>query len=88
MHASEVELTVRGQPYRLDRLVQRSDTGDWWVLDFKSASSPQQQPALMAQMHTYRDAVQQIYPGQTVRAAFLTAAGEQIEVPRASAPGG
>jgi ATP-dependent helicase/nuclease subunit A len=78
---NEVELMYQGEPYRLDRLVQRKDTGHWWVLDFKSAESPQQQPALVDQMHTYRAAVQQVYPGDTVRAAFLTASGELIELP-------
>ncbi len=79
---NEVELMYQGEPYRLDRLVRRKDTGDWWVLDFKSSGSPQQKPELMAQMQTYRSAVQQIYPGDTVRAAFLTAAGELIELPQ------
>ena len=76
---NEVELMYQGEPYRLDRLVRRKDTGHWWVLDFKSTSSPQQQPALVDQMQTYRSAVQQIYPGDTVRAAFLTAKGELVE---------
>ena len=79
---NEVELMYQGEPYRLDRLVRRKDTGHWWVLDFKSAGSPQQQPALIDQMQTYRSAVQQIYPGDTVRAAFLTAKGELIELPQ------
>ena len=52
------------------------------MLDFKSTGSPQQKPELMAQMQTYRSAVQQIYPGDTVRAAFLTAAGDLIELPQ------
>jgi hypothetical protein len=34
---AEVELSDQGQLLRLDRLVRRRDTGDWWVLDFKSA---------------------------------------------------
>jgi ATP-dependent helicase/nuclease subunit A len=79
--ANEVELMYQGEPYRLDRLVRRKDTGHWWVLDFKSTGSPQHQPALVDQMLTYRSAVQQVYPGDTVRAAFLTASGEMIELP-------
>ncbi len=78
---NEVELIYRGETYRLDRLVRRKDTGHWWVLDFKSTGAPQQQPALVDQMQTYRSAVQQVYPGDTVHAAFLTASGELIEVP-------
>ncbi|MBC7702568.1 MAG: PD-(D/E)XK nuclease family protein, partial [Rhodoferax sp.] len=80
---NEVELMHQGEPYRLDRLVRRKDTGHWWVLDFKSTSSPLQQAALVNQMQTYRCAVQQVYPGDTVRAAFLTATGELIEWPQA-----
>ncbi|MFM2275990.1 MAG: hypothetical protein RL211_1862, partial [Pseudomonadota bacterium] len=34
---NEVELMYQGEPLRLDRLVQRKDTLDWWVLDYKSA---------------------------------------------------
>ncbi len=78
-HGREVELVCRGQTLRLDRLVQRRDTGDWWVLDFKSAPAPQNQPELVAQLLQYRDAVREIYPQDTVRAAFLTAQGAMIE---------
>ena len=78
---NEVELMYQGEPYRLDRLVQRKDSGHWWVLDFKSTSSPLQNPGHIEQMLTYRSAVQAIYPGDTVRAAFLTAAGELVELP-------
>jgi hypothetical protein len=31
-------------------------------------------------MQLYRDAVQAVYPGQAVRAAFLTAQGRLLEV--------
>ena len=78
--ANEVELMVQGEPLRLDRLVQRKDTGEWWVLDFKSSPAPQHQPALMAQLQAYRSAVQDSTPGAVVRAAFLTAQGDLIEL--------
>jgi ATP-dependent helicase/nuclease subunit A len=80
---NEVDLVYRGQPLRLDRLVQRKDAGyegQWWVLDYKSAVAPQQQPALMAQLQDYRAAVQLIYPGATVKAAFLTGRGTVVEM--------
>ena len=80
---NEVDLVYRGQPLRLDRLVRRKDAGHeghWWVLDFKSALAPEQQPALTAQMRAYRAAVQQVYPGSTVKAAFLTGLGTVVEV--------
>ncbi|WP_096695854.1 exodeoxyribonuclease V subunit beta [Polaromonas sp. AER18D-145] len=78
---NEVELVYQGQTLRLDRLVQRRDAGHaghWWVLDYKSPSAPQEQPALLAQMQTYRAAVQAMYGGQTVKAAFLTAQGRLV----------
>ena len=80
---NEVELMYQGEPLRLDRLVQRRDadsTGHWWVLDYKSADAPQDQPELVTQLRNYRAAVQAIYPNEVVRAAFLTGQGVLIEV--------
>ncbi|NMM07452.1 exodeoxyribonuclease V subunit beta [Polaromonas sp.] len=80
---NEVDLVYQSLPLRLDRLVQRKDAGfegQWWVLDYKSASAPQRQPALLVQLQTYRAAVQQIYPGATVKAAFLTGQGTVVEL--------
>ena len=75
-----VELTHQGEAFRLDRLVQRRDSGDWWVLDYKSSTSPQHQTELVAKMKTYKTALEAIYPGQTCQAAFLTADGRVVEV--------
>ena len=78
---NEVDLVYKGQPLRLDRLVQRKDAGcegQWWVLDYKSADAPELQPALIAKMRTYRAAVQRIYPGAVVKAAFLTGLGTVV----------
>jgi ATP-dependent helicase/nuclease subunit A len=80
---NEVDLFYQGQTLRLDRLVQRQDgdhAGQWWVLDYKSAHSPQDQPALVQQLRGYRAAMQAIYPNALVKAAFLTASGDLIEV--------
>ncbi len=74
----EVELIVGGETLRLDRLVQRKDSLDWWVLDYKSKARPQQDSALVAQLTRYCDAVQSIYPQQLVKAAFLTGNGELV----------
>ena len=82
--ANEVELAVQDRTLRIDRLVQRSDDGHWWVLDFKSAIAPQLQPELRAQLGGYRSAVQSLYPGQCVRAAFLNPQGDLIELDRES----
>ena len=77
---NEVELSYQGDTLRLDRLVRRSDTGEWWVLDYKSPHTPQDDPALVSQLQNYRDAVRAIYPHAAVRAAFLTAAGKLVEL--------
>ena len=75
---TEVALAVQGQLLRLDRLVRHRATGVWWVLDFKSASQPQLQPELVAQLRAYRDAVQAIHPATRVQAAFLTGEGDLV----------
>jgi ATP-dependent helicase/nuclease subunit A len=77
---NEIELTANGKLLRLDRLVRRKDTGDWWVLDYKSESQPQNKPELVAQMRAYVAAVQACYAGERVRAVFLTATGKMVEV--------
>jgi ATP-dependent helicase/nuclease subunit A len=78
---NEVELLAGGELLRLDRLVRRRGSGEWWVLDYKSAAHPEEQPALVAQMRRYRDAVAAAHPGSTVRAAFLTAQGGLVPIP-------
>jgi ATP-dependent helicase/nuclease subunit A len=81
---NEVELFHAGQLLRLDRLVQRRDAGHeghWWVLDYKSSAAPQRLPELVAIMQAYRAAVQALYGGHTVKAAFLTPQGAVLEVP-------
>ncbi len=79
-HGNEVALQVQGQLLRMDRLVQRHDTREWWVLDYKSTATPQTQTPLRVQLRAYQTAVAQAYPGQTVRAAFLTPQGALIEL--------
>ena len=77
---NEVELHHAGELLRLDRLVRRRDSGEWWVLDFKSAAQPQRQPELVDQMRRYREAVAAANPGAVVRTAFLTAQGTLVRV--------
>jgi ATP-dependent helicase/nuclease subunit A len=76
---NEVDIMVGGALMRLDRLVQRRDTSEWWVLDFKSSHQPQLDDTLLRQLETYRAAVASIYQGQVVRSAFLTANGALVE---------
>ena len=80
---NEVEMTHEGQTHRLDRLVQRKDPphqGHWWVLDFKTAAHPERQASLLVKMQSYKAALQAIYPGNVVKAAFFTADGLVLEV--------
>ena len=78
-HANEVPVIVQGSVRRIDRLVRRkADSGyTWWVLDYKSAASPQAREDLRAQLHDYRDAVRQAAStaGEPVYAAFLSSNG-------------
>ena len=77
---NEVEVWHDGELLRLDRLVRRRDSGDWWVLDFKSADRPEQQAVLREQMARYHRALQVARPGHTVRLAFINATGRLIEL--------
>ncbi|MBG9386751.1 UvrD-helicase domain-containing protein [Caenimonas aquaedulcis] len=79
-HANEVPVAHAGAALRLDRLVRRSDSGEWWVLDYKTASRPHDQAVLQDQMRGYRAAVQAAHPGAVVRAAFLTGQGRLVVV--------
>ena len=58
--------------------MRHRESGAWWVLDYKSAARPERDAALIAQLQRYREAVQDAYPGETVRAAFLTGQGELV----------
>jgi ATP-dependent helicase/nuclease subunit A len=70
-----------GQPRRIDRLVLlAAPERCWWVLDYKLNTAPQQDPALIEQLADYRAAVSALVPGEPVRAAFITATGDVIEV--------
>jgi ATP-dependent helicase/nuclease subunit A len=78
--ANEVPLQHGGQFLRIDRLVRRLDTGEWWVLDYKSNFDPSKDGSLVAQMRGYCEAVRAAYPGEPVRGAFLSGNGKLIEV--------
>ncbi len=78
---NEVDIWDQGEQQRLDRLVRRSDTGCWWVLDFKSAAHPERQPALRAQLQRYHRALGLAHPGEAVRLAFINPLGQLIEIP-------
>jgi ATP-dependent helicase/nuclease subunit A len=81
---NEVELFHQGELLRLDRLVRQRGTpatpGAWWVLDFKSAEHPERQPALLAQMRRYQQALADTRPGEAVRLAFINPLGLLLEI--------
>jgi ATP-dependent helicase/nuclease subunit A len=79
-HSNEVELIAQGQLLRLDRLVKHSATQTWWVLDYKSSPAPQRVAELAAQLMQYKEAVKTANPQAEVKAAFITAQGELIEI--------
>ncbi len=79
---NEVAVVEGGEPLRIDRLVALAGAQgrEWWVLDYKLATLPQEQAELRAQMQRYRRAVMLLQPGEVVRAAFITGQGEVVEV--------
>ena len=77
---NEVALLHDGESLRLDRLVRRRGSGEWWVFDYKSAAHPLRQPELLAQLRRYRQAVATANAGARVRCAFLTGQGRLLEV--------
>ena len=77
---NEVVIHHADETLRLDRLVHRRDTGEWWVLDHKSEWRPELKPGLQDKMNNYRAAVQAAYPQAVVRAAYLTAQGKLVNV--------
>ncbi len=80
---NEVDLADAGGALRIDRLVARAGAigTEWWVLDYKLAHQPQADERLRAQLARYRAAVQALQPHDRVRAAFVSGAGELIELP-------
>jgi ATP-dependent helicase/nuclease subunit A len=78
---NEAPLHHQGQSLRLDRLVclrAPRDGARWWVLDYKSAATPERQPQLIAQLQRYREAVRAQVPGEPVAAAFLSGDGRLV----------
>jgi ATP-dependent helicase/nuclease subunit A len=49
------------------------------VLDYKLNHAPQELAAYRVQLQRYREAVQQVRPGDRVRCAFITGSGAVIE---------
>jgi ATP-dependent helicase/nuclease subunit A len=75
---NEVPVGVGTELLRIDRLVQLDNA--WWVLDYKLSHTPQALTAYREQLTRYREAVRALQPGAAVRCAFITGAGEVVEV--------
>jgi ATP-dependent helicase/nuclease subunit A len=80
---NEVPVSDDGEVLRIDRLVELDEAGQraWWVLDYKLRQAPDALPAYREQLRRYARAVQALQPGDLVRCAFITGAGELIELP-------
>jgi ATP-dependent helicase/nuclease subunit A len=83
---NEVPVSDGGDTLRLDRLValEEGDTGSpqtvWWVLDYKLEHRPEALAPYREQLLRYRRAVARLQPGEQVRCAFITGAGELVEI--------
>jgi ATP-dependent helicase/nuclease subunit A len=81
---NEVPLAWQGALLRLDRLVALASPEGagltWWVLDYKLTHDPRSDAALHEQLARYVAAVRALQPGDAVRGAFITGAGELVEV--------
>ena len=79
--ANEVPVNAAGQERRIDRLVCLAGIcgPTWWVLDYKLGAAPELNPAYREQLRAYRNAVQLLQPGESVRAALITGQGRLID---------
>jgi len=77
---NEVALDDQGQLLRIDRLVALDTPSgrEWWVLDYKLQHRPQALDSYRQQMNRYVAAVSALQPGERVKAAFITGAGEWV----------
>jgi ATP-dependent helicase/nuclease subunit A len=85
---NEVSVSHAGELLRIDRLVllDRDGAGDgetgavWWVLDYKLSHAPHELEPYRQQLLRYRAAITEAQPGESVRCAFVTGAGQVIEI--------
>lgn len=79
---NEVAVASGGEVLRIDRLVRLDEAGvsTWWVLDYKLQHAPGELADHREQLRHYRDAVRRLQPGEAVRCAFVTGAGEVVEI--------
>ena len=83
---NEVPVSDAGESLRLDRLVALNNADGagrapvWWVLDYKLEHRPEALGPYREQLLRYQRAVARLQPGEVVRCAFITGAGELVEI--------
>jgi ATP-dependent helicase/nuclease subunit A len=81
--ANEYELFYEGKVFRIDRLVRRRDTQQWWLIDFKSALNPEKSANLLEQLEKYRQALYDVFAinENLLHVTFVTGDGRLAFVP-------
>ena len=75
--ANEVAVFDAGELLRIDRLVQTVDH-QWWVIDFKSSTRPNDDGALRAQLKRYADVIVRLTGSTAVNSVFMTPEGRIV----------
>ncbi|MEN9586929.1 MAG: hypothetical protein RIT15_504 [Pseudomonadota bacterium] len=81
--ANEYELFYEKEIFRIDRLVKRRDTQQWWLIDFKSALNPEKSANLLEQLEKYRQALYDVFAinENLLHVTFVTGDGRLAFVP-------
>jgi ATP-dependent helicase/nuclease subunit A len=69
-----VAIDLDGRTGRIDRLVafeRAAGRREWWVLDYKLATTPDAAPAHRSQVLVYAAALARLQPGDRIRAALI-----------------
>ena len=75
--ANEVAVFDAGELLRIDRLVQTVDH-QWWVIDFKSSTRPNDDAVLRAQLKRYADVIARLTGSTAVNPVFMTPEGRLV----------
>ena len=79
--ANEVAVFDAGELLRIDRLVQTVDH-QWWVIDFKSNTRPNEDPVLRGQLKRYADVIARLTRSTAVNPIFMTPEGRVVPLNR------
>jgi ATP-dependent helicase/nuclease subunit A len=80
---NEVPVAEGGELLRIDRLVLLNEPGaapTWWVLDYKLQTGATSLPLYREQLRRYVRAVAALQPGDAVRGALITGAGDLLPI--------